>query len=118
MRSATTSSTSTSCSALGLFTFLVGKLDFHPGPIGLGLILGPIIEPALVQSMYLADATSYSRVFFGSTVDIVLIALTVLSVGWVLWAQIKDKKQARATKAAKASPAIVADVKEDAVCEE
>jgi putative tricarboxylic transport membrane protein len=94
---------------LGLFTFLVGKLDFHPGPIGLGLIMGPIVEPALVQSMYLSDATSYGRVFFGSTVDIVLIVLTVLSVGWVLWMQIKEKKQARTNKAVEGSSATVVD---------
>jgi putative tricarboxylic transport membrane protein len=103
---------------LGLFTFLVGKLDFHPGPIGLGLILGPIVEPALVQSMYLSDATSYGRVFFGSTVDIVLIVLTVLSVGCVLWTQIKESKQARANMAVEGLSATVVDVTEEAVCEE
>jgi putative tricarboxylic transport membrane protein len=103
---------------LGLFTFLVGKLDFHPGPIGLGLILGPIVEPALVQSMYLSDATSYGRVFFGSTVDIVLIVLTVLSVGCVLWTQIKESKQARANMAVEGLSATVVDVTEEAACEE
>ncbi|HZD90352.1 MAG TPA: tripartite tricarboxylate transporter permease [Pseudolabrys sp.] len=79
--------------ALGLFTYIASKLDFHPGPIGLGLILGPIVEPALVQSMYLADATSYPKVFFGSTVDVVLILMTVLSLGWVLWSQLKQNRQ-------------------------
>jgi putative tricarboxylic transport membrane protein len=91
---------------LGLFTFLVGKLDFHPGPIGLGLILGPIVEPALVQSMYLSDATSYGRVFFGSTVDIVLIVLTVISLAWILWAQLEERKQARTNKAVEVSSSI------------
>jgi putative tricarboxylic transport membrane protein len=98
---------------LGLFTFLVGKLDFHPGPIGLGLILGPIVEPALVQSMFLSDATSYGEVFFGSTIDIVLIVFTLLSVSWVLWSQIKDRKQASMGKAAEGSPKTILDVKED-----
>jgi putative tricarboxylic transport membrane protein len=94
---------------LGLFTFIVGKFDFHPGPIGLGLIMGPIVEPALVQSMYLADATSYGKVFFGSTTDVVLIVLTVLSVAWVVWSQIKDKKQGTA---AESSPSAAIDLKE------
>lgn len=92
--------------ALGLFTFVAAKLDFHPGPIGLGLILGPIVEPALVQSMYLADATSYGQVFFGSTVDMVLIALTVLSLAWVLRTQMNERKQARTKRAAEGSLAM------------
>lgn len=83
---------------LGIFIFLVRKLGFHPGPIGLGLILGPIIEPALVQAMYLADATSIGRVFFGSTVAIVLIALTVLSISFVVWSRMKERAQERANQ--------------------
>jgi putative tricarboxylic transport membrane protein len=97
---------------LGVFTFIVGKLGFHAGPIGLGLIMGPIVEPALVQSMFLADATSYGQVFFGSTTDIVLIVLTVLSVGWVIWSQVKDRNQAGET--VEGLSAAMADVKEDA----
>lgn len=87
---------------LGVFTFLAGKLDFHAGPIGLGMILAPIVEPALVQSLYLVRATSYEKVFFGSTVDIVLIAITVLSVIWIVWSHMSAKKQARTNKAAEA----------------
>jgi putative tricarboxylic transport membrane protein len=83
---------------LGIFVFLVRKLGFHPGPIGLGLILGPIIEPALVQAMYLADATSIFSVFFGSTVSIVLITLTVLSVSFVAWTRMKDRARERADR--------------------
>ena len=80
---------------LGVFVFLVRKVGFHPGPIGLGLILGPIIEPALVQAMYLADATSVGRVFFGSTVNVVLIALTVFSVAFVAWTRMRERAQQR-----------------------
>ena len=50
---------------LGIFVFLIRRLGFHPGPIGLGLILGPIIEPSLVQAMYISDATSTLNVFYG-----------------------------------------------------
>ena len=80
--------------------------------------MGPIVEPALVQSMYLSDATSYGQVFFGSTVDIVLIVLTVLSVTWVLWMQIKESKQARANKAAESLSATFVKIEEEAACEE
>jgi putative tricarboxylic transport membrane protein len=81
-----------------VFVFLVRKIGFHPGPIGLGLILGPIIEPALVQAMYLSDATSVGRVFFGSTVNIILIALTVFSVAFVIWTRRKERALERANE--------------------
>ena len=97
---------------LGVFTFLVGKLGFQPGPIGLGLILGPIVEPALVQSMYLSEATSYGRVFFGSTVDVVLIVLTLLSVVGVLWSKIKENRQARTDNAVEPSSATAVEAME------
>ncbi len=81
---------------LGIFVFLIRKVGFHPGPIALGFILGPIIEPALVQAMYLADATSVGRVFFGSTVNIVLITLTIVSISFVAWTHIRERTQERA----------------------
>jgi putative tricarboxylic transport membrane protein len=87
---------------LGVFTFLARKLDFHPGPIGLGLILGPIIEPALVQSMYIANAVGVGRVFFSSTIDIILITVTVLSIVFVAWSRRKERAVA-------AEPAMAAE---------
>ncbi|MGI9422895.1 MAG: tripartite tricarboxylate transporter permease [Hyphomicrobiaceae bacterium] len=72
---------------LGVFVFLIKPLGFHPGPIGLGLILGPIIEPSLVQALYIADATSVGRVFFTGTINIILITFTIVSIALVAWAQ-------------------------------
>ncbi|NNE86157.1 MAG: C4-dicarboxylate ABC transporter permease, partial [Alphaproteobacteria bacterium] len=69
------------------------RLGFHPGPIGLGLILGPIIEPSLVQAMYISDATSIGRVFFTGTLNIILIALSVLSISFVVWTRRKERAQ-------------------------
>ncbi len=84
---------------LGLFVFLIRRLGFHPGPIGLGLILGPIIEPSLVQAMYIADATSIGHVFFTGTVNIILIALSVFSIAFVVWTHRRERalKRARAS---------------------
>ncbi|MBF0278876.1 MAG: tripartite tricarboxylate transporter permease [SAR324 cluster bacterium] len=81
---------------LGVFVFLVKGLGFHPGPIGLGLILGPIIEPSLVQAMYIAGATSIGNVFFSGTVNIILIALSVLSIAFVVWTRSVDMMKDRA----------------------
>ena len=80
---------------LGIFVFLIRRLGFHPGPIGLGLILGPIIEPSLVQAMYISDATSILNVFFTGTINLILIALTVVSVGLVIWTRQRDRRLAR-----------------------
>lgn len=80
---------------LGVFVYLVRKLDFHPGPIGLGIILGPIIEPALVQSLYISHATSVGHVFFTGTVNLILIALTALSIGVAAMAHFKERGRKR-----------------------
>lgn len=77
---------------LGVIVYFLSRLGFHPGPIGLGVILGPIVEPALVQSMALAEAKSIPAVFFGRPVSLILIALTVISVGWVLWSRQKERR--------------------------
>ncbi|MDA1090549.1 MAG: tripartite tricarboxylate transporter permease [Proteobacteria bacterium] len=82
---------------LGVFVFLIKRLGFHPGPIGLGLILGPIIEPSLVQAMYISDATSIGRVFFTGTLNIILITVSVLSIFFVVWSRWKDQAQERAS---------------------
>jgi putative tricarboxylic transport membrane protein len=81
---------------LGVFVFLVRRLGFHPGPIGLGIILGPIIEPALVQSLYISNASSVGAVFFSGTVNIILITVTILSVSLVALARFKDRARIRA----------------------
>jgi len=80
---------------LGVFVFLVRKLGFHPGPIGLGLILGPIIEPSLVQAVYMSHASSVSHVFFSGTINIILIALTIFSIAFVGWTHIKERANDR-----------------------
>ncbi len=85
---------------LGVFVFLVKRLGFHPGPIGLGLILGPIIEPSLVQALYISDATSIGRVFFTGTLNTILITLSVLSIAFVVWARMKEMAQERASQTA------------------
>lgn len=97
---------------IGVFVFLIKRLGFHPGPIGLGLILGPIIEPSLVQAMYIADATSVWNVFFTGTVNIILIALSVLSIAFVVWTQRVERVQKRASASAKDQLADAADTVE------
>ena len=76
---------------IGIFVFLVRRLGFHPGPIGLGLILGPIIEPSLVQSLYISHAVGVQKVFFTGSVNIILISLSVISVSAVAISRFRSK---------------------------
>jgi putative tricarboxylic transport membrane protein len=79
---------------LGVIVYLLWKAGFHPGPIGLGIILGPIVEPALVQAMAMGQAVSLPVAFLGSAVSKALLALTVLSVGWILWSNQRERRHA------------------------
>jgi putative tricarboxylic transport membrane protein len=89
---------------LGVLVFLMRPLGIHPGPIGLGIILGPIIEPALVQSLYIARASSIGNVFFTGTINITLIAITVLSIALVILTRLKDRARERAGGAIEPEP--------------
>lgn len=76
---------------LGIGVYFLGKLGFHPGPIGLGIILGPIIEPALVQSMAMAEARSVIEVFLTRPVSVAVILVTLASLAWVAWSKQKER---------------------------
>jgi putative tricarboxylic transport membrane protein len=89
---------------LGVLVFLMRPLGIHPGPIGLGIILGPIIEPALVQSLYISHASSIGNVFFTGAINITLIAITVLSIALVVMTRLKDRTRERAGGAIEPEP--------------
>ena len=66
---------------VGLAAHALRKAGFMPGPIVLGLILGPIAEQGLSQSLLMGRAGgSLVAVFFGRPISLVLIVLTVVSV--------------------------------------
>jgi putative tricarboxylic transport membrane protein len=81
---------------LGVLVYFLWKAGIHPGPIGLGIILGPIVEPALVQAMAMAQALPATDVFLGSAVSKVLIALTAVSIAWILWINRRERRRAEA----------------------
>lgn len=91
---------------LGFAVYFLAQLGFHPGPIGLGVILAPIIEPALVQSLSIAQSTSVTEVFFGRPLSIGLIALTLASMAWVTFTRLKDSRQARQAATSPEPPAV------------
>ncbi|MBA2276523.1 MAG: tripartite tricarboxylate transporter permease [Chloroflexia bacterium] len=79
---------------LGVLVYLLWKIGFHPGPIGLGIILGPIVEPALVQAMALAQGAGLAGVFLRSAVSKGLIALTLVSIAWILLSNQREGRRA------------------------
>ncbi|MBB6453671.1 putative tricarboxylic transport membrane protein [Salirhabdus euzebyi] len=65
----------------GLLAYVMKKVGFNPAPIVLGLILGPIAERGLAQSMLMAKASGNTfELFFTRPISVVLIALCILSI--------------------------------------
>ncbi|MCS7234842.1 MAG: tripartite tricarboxylate transporter permease [Armatimonadota bacterium] len=74
----------------GILAYVLRKCGFESGPIVLGLLLGPIIEPALITSLTLAQARgSWLEVFLLRPFSALFIVLSVWSLvrglrGWKL----------------------------------
>lgn len=72
----------------GILGYVLKKIGFSPAPIVLGLILGPIAETGLAQSMLMGQAEgSIWGVFFTRPVSVILIVLSVFSFFWPLAAK-------------------------------
>ena len=70
---------------LGLIGYIMKRLDFHPGPITLGLILGPIGEMGFVQALLMGQVLPNKwMIFFDRPLSWVLIVMSILSLGWPL----------------------------------
>ncbi len=82
--------------ATGIVAHVLRKAGFQPGPIVLGLILGPIAEQGLLQSLLLGRARgSMLMVFFARPISVVLIVLTVVSILAPILVQIRDRRALR-----------------------
>lgn len=69
--------------AIGITGYILDKFGFKAGPIALGLILGPIIEAALVTSLaFVGGSRNVFEVFVWRPVSLVLIGLIILSAFW------------------------------------
>lgn len=79
--------------AFGLIGYLMRKTGFHPAPVILGMILGPIAENGLRQSMLMAkgDLLTYYLTRPICLVLLALIVLSLLSPVFVKWRQNKKK---------------------------
>ena len=78
---------------LGVLGYVLKKLGFEPGPITLGLILGPIAETGLIQSLLIGRTLPYSwMILFKYPLSWVLIILSITSLFWPLFRKIFSKK--------------------------
>ena len=69
----------------GILGYILKKAGFEPGPIVLGLILGPIAETGLSQSMLMGQARgSIWSLFFNRPISVTLILLCLFSLMWPL----------------------------------
>src|SRR6056297_792773 len=74
----------------GFIGYLFKELNFHPGPVVLGLILGPIAEKGLVRGYLMGQALPVPwMIFFTRPISIILIAFTLFSA---IWPFIKNKR--------------------------
>lgn len=81
---------------LGIVGYVLKRFGFDPGPIVLGLILGPIAEVGLVQSMLTGQAQgSIWLVFFTRPLSLALIALCLFSLAWPFVTRRRERRRQR-----------------------
>ncbi|MDR2452796.1 MAG: tripartite tricarboxylate transporter permease [Candidatus Accumulibacter sp.] len=81
----------------GIVGYVMRELEFDPGPVVLGLILGPIAEKGFVQGLIMGNGVSADMpwlIFFTRPLSIVLIVLSVLSAAWPLIRAAYDRHRA------------------------
>ncbi len=81
---------------LGTAMYFATNLGFSPGPVVLGIILGPIAETNFLQGRLIA--TSLDGVlpyFFTGTINLILIALCLLSIGYSVFAEVRGARRRR-----------------------
>jgi len=81
---------------LGTMMFFLERFGFSAAPLVLGLILGPIAESNFVQGSMIANAQNGPMsYFFSGTLNIVLIAVVVVSIGYSAWSELSARKVAQ-----------------------
>ena len=79
--------------ALGTGMYFLERFGFSAAPLVLGLILGPIAEANFIQGSMIANATSnIGSYFFTGTLNLLLIAIVVSSVGYSIWMELRSRR--------------------------
>jgi putative tricarboxylic transport membrane protein len=75
----------------GILGFLLRKRHYELGPFALALVLGPIMEQSLRQSLIMADMSPI--IFVTRPISACLLALTLLLLAFFLWSEWKKRKK-------------------------
>ena len=79
---------------LGVGMFFLERYGYSAAPLVLGLILGPIAEGNFVEGAMIANAQNgILPYFFTGTLNLVLIAIVVLSITYSVWLELRTRKQ-------------------------
>ena len=90
--------------AFGLLGYGMRKAGFHPAPMILGMILGPIAETGFRQSVVLADGPVAAYIL-RSPISLVFVVLTLISISTAVWLEMRPAAKEAASQPAPPPPA-------------
>lgn len=81
---------------LGLLMYMGQKLGFPSAPVVLGIILGPIAEENFLRGWMIAQTdVGVFNYFFTGGINLLLIALSAISLGWGLLSELQFRRRMR-----------------------
>ncbi|MEX3008957.1 tripartite tricarboxylate transporter permease [Hoeflea sp. TYP-13] len=81
--------------ALGTMMYFLERFGYSAAPLVLGLILGPIAESNFIQGSLIATATDGQFLyFFSGALNLLLIAVVVVSIGYSAMMEIRSRRVA------------------------
>ncbi len=81
---------------LGTAMYFAAKFGFSPAPVVLGVILGPIAETNFLEGKLIAESgDGLLPYFFTGTINVVLVAFCLLSVGYSIFSEVRKLKKQR-----------------------
>ena len=79
---------------LGSLMYLLNKYGFSAAPIVLGIILGPIAEDNFSMGKMIADVSDGPLIYFMTgSINLVLIFVCVVSIGYSVWVEVKQRRK-------------------------
>ena len=82
--------------AIGLSMFLASKVGFEPAPVVIGLVLGDLAENGFLLGRMLGEAEgSVWAYFFLRPIPMIMIGLTLASLGFTVFAQAREWRESR-----------------------
>jgi TctA family transporter len=80
--------------AIGLAMFVASKAGFDPAPVVIGLVLGELAENGFLLGRMLGEAEgSVASYFFLRPIPLLMIGLTIASLVFTAYTQVRDKKK-------------------------